>query len=239
MIKGKLYNEVVCTDVTEINQKLNELEKENQNLRKQEEEIRVLWEDRARIQKEREYAALRAEIHDIMGQRFSTLQRTLQGVRDDNYENVVPVLKELMGNIKADEDEGGIKLPALKARKLKNDFAKIKLKINYHGDFPTDEKLSKLFLKIIREAGTNAINHADAKILNVYISNEENKYVLKVTNNGNPFIGEFKAGSGIIELMEAVEENNGTLKVETEKEFTIIATINCYRDQNSVGRKDD
>ncbi len=224
-IKSKLYSEVVATDVTELDHKLSELENENENLRHQEEEIKSLWEDREKITKEREYATLRAEVHDIMGQRFSTLQRTLQGVKDDNYETVIPVLKELMKNIKADEDEGNLELPELKARKLKNDFAKINLKINYYGGFPSDEKLSKLFLKIIREAGTNAINHADATILDVYISKDVNGYELKVENNGAPCAGEFKPGSGILELIKATEENNGELKVETESNFAIIVTI--------------
>ncbi len=225
IINNMTYSEVIGTDVTEIGHKLSELEKENVNLRKQEEELEILWEDKAKIRKEREYATLRAEVHDIMGQRFSSLQRTLQGVEDDNYETVIPALKELMRRIKADEDEGNLDIPELKARKLKNDFAKIKLKINYSGSFPSDEKLSKLFLKIIREAGTNAINHADATILNVEISSDPNNYILRVENNGEQFEGDFIPGSGIVELIEATEENNGMLKVEPEKNFTITAIV--------------
>ncbi len=215
------YIEIIAIDVSETIGALNELEEEREKLIKQNAEIRNLSQKMERLRKEQEYSRIRSQVHDVMGQRLTAMQRILQSHNTADYSNLLPLLQDMISQIKAKESGSAQQVFV----ELHDYFQRVGLSIDLVGKLPSDESAAFLVLAVLREACTNAARHAGATAVCAHIEQTDTNYRIEITNNGTAPKCGISEGGGLSGIRSRVENYGGTLKVELIPEFALIITI--------------
>ncbi len=220
-IDKKNYSELIVTDVTEIDKNLLALENNEKWLLVQKKEIRKLSKKMIKLKEEQEFLRLRSQIHDVMGQRLTALQRMLQTGNLASYNSITPLLQNIIENIKEEYT------PSIQQSffELKQYFERIGISIQETGEFPNNEKVAHLFLSIIREATTNATHHAHANCIMVQMSTSEAEWKMDITNDGKPPTEEIVEGMGLSGIRNRVENIGGILYIISKPSFCISVII--------------
>ncbi len=220
-LNNKEYIELIASDITEVDNNITTLMKDEQELILQEEQIRQLSKNIVALKKEQEYARLRSQVHDVMGQRLTAIQRLLQIPEGASYQNVIPLLQDMAKNIKH-EDTSSFTLSFVE---LKTYFNLIGISIEEKGSFPENADTAFLFLAIIREATTNAARHANASSVFVELSSDKVQWSMKITNNGKPPKESIKEGGGLLGIRNRVEIASGKIYIISKPNFCITVNI--------------
>ncbi len=225
-IGKKIYVELIASDVSSIDKDILELERKNQELVKQEKKIYTFTDTIKKLKKEQEIAELQYHVHDIMAQQLTAIQRMLQSNESGSYNSVIPILQDMVKNIKTSYS------PTLHQSfcELQEYFKNLGIEIQECGIFPENSNHSQLFLSIIREATTNAIRHANANIIYVSISNDNRAWNIKITNNGKAPQRTITEGWGISGIRKRVEKVDGKVSIETSPIFTLTIQVNEVND---------
>jgi tetratricopeptide (TPR) repeat protein len=85
-----------------------------------------------------------------------------------------------------------------------------------------NKKIEVNIFRIIQELVTNAIKHAEATVINVQISNQNNNLLITVEDNGKGYsdITDKKPGIGLENIQSRIDYLNANLEVETNKTGT-------------------
>ncbi len=215
------YYEITAINVTEIVGTLQELEDERAKLLQQSDEVRKLSDKMETLRREQEYSRIRSQIHDVLSQRLTALQRLSRDENFNDYSVLYSLTQDVITQIKA--KRGG------DAKELFGEiyfyFRKIGLSIEMLDPLPKNEQVAFLFLAVLREACTNAVKHAGATKIYAKIDTTDTGYRIEITNNGmRPKKGLIEGG-GLSGIRNRVENAGGTLKVEVIPEFSLIITI--------------
>lgn len=211
------------TDVTKDFILLNQLDNQNNILLSTQEELKQSIINIETTVLDEEILRLRTRVHDVIGQRLSIVHTFIENMYLDskNFNELKGLLKNIREDLVFDSD-----LTILdRFEALKKTYMLVNTTLHLEGKFPSNEELSKIFLKIIREASTNAIRHASAK--NVYIKiNEDYSYVvLSITNDGNVKKEQIKEGDGIKGMKQSLSLYNYSFVVKQDPVFSILITI--------------
>ncbi len=220
-LNNKEYIELIASDITEVDNNITTLMKDEQELILQEEQIRQLSENSIALKKEQEYARLRSQVHDVMGQRLTAIQRLLQTPEKADYSTIIPILQNMVANIK-ENDTSPFELSYFE---LKSYFERVGIIIEEQGLFPSNKEVCFLFLGIIREATTNAIRHANASVVTVTLKEKKKEWTIKITNNGKPPKKKIIEGSGLLGIRERVENFGGKIYIISEPHISIDVSV--------------
>ena len=97
--------------------------------------------------------------------------------------------------------------------------------VEFEGREPRERKAVLLLYAAIREALTNAIRHAGADRLTVRITEDEDKYHVRISDNGKKAVSAIREGSGLSALRQRLEREMATLDYDYTEGLTLILTI--------------
>ncbi len=215
------YFEIIATDVTQSMGIFYTLEEEGEKLINQRKEIEALNQKIEIIQREKEYLSIRSQVHDVLGQRLTAMQRMSQSSDFTDYHDFLLLIDDIRDQIKEKRSRD----PGYLFDEISAYFKKIGLSIVLHDTLPVEEDIAFLFLSVLREASTNAIRHAGATEIHVHMIENNHHYRIEITNNGQPPTRGLVEGGGLFGMRSRVENAGGSLKVEVIPEFSLIITI--------------
>jgi nitrate/nitrite-specific signal transduction histidine kinase len=93
-----------------------------------------------------------------------------------------------------------------------------------HGQLPEAAPHRQLFLSAAVETLTNAVLHAKAKTLYIDLSESENSWTVRFTNDGIKPVRIVKEGGGLSSLRRRCEEMGAEMKVESFPVFVLTVT---------------
>ncbi len=218
---AKIYYEVHAIDVTEEFQRKQQLENNQSVLLAQKEEIERIIEKDKELRRQQEYSRIRTQVHDVMSQRLSALQRILNSSEEKDYKQLTPLLNNIVTQIKDKENGNLIDV----YEELCLYFNKAGLQIILIGELPKDNKVASLLLSVLREAAANATRHAGATKLSVEITQQEEVYRIEITNNGTRPKKGIVMGSGLSGIINRVENAGGIFRVEVMPQFALVITV--------------
>ena len=166
---------------------------------------------------------MRANVHDVIGQRVSILHRYMEDgdISDDTLKKIEPLLTGMLDELAQDSDiESSTTLDSVVSA-----FSIIGIQYEIHGELPEDKRLSNLFVQIIRECSTNAVRHGQATEIYIHMWSSETGLHLNVSNNGNVPEQLPTEGSGTRGMRAALANFSGSLRVETDSLFTIQVVV--------------
>lgn len=218
-------NEVIVFDITEEYCLKNELDEQNEKIKRNNKELVSSIENIEKLEKEKNLLKIKNKYHDLLGQNLSVLQQYLnkEEINQENFDEIKFMIKKMFIDIEDTEDSNTNLQNLIKIHQ--NNGTNIIIK----GKLPENEKQAKVFFEIIREATTNAIKHAESSKIFVEIKETLEKTNMVITNDGkkpNEFITE---NEGIKGMRRKVEEIKGYFYVSTVPEFSVNVSIknNC------------
>ena len=218
-------NEVIVFDITEEYCLKNELDEQNEKIKRNNKELVSSIENIEKLEKEKNLLKIKNKYHDLLGQNLSVLQQYLnrEEIKQENFDEIKFMIKKMFIDIEDTEDSNTNLQNLIKIHQ--NNGTNIIIK----GKLPKNEKQAKVFFEIIREATTNAIKHAESSKIFVEIKETLEKTNMVITNDGkkpNEFITE---NEGIKGMRRKVEEIKGYFYVSTVPEFSVNVSIknNC------------
>ena len=218
-------NEVIAFDITEEYCLKNELDEQNEKIKRNNKELVSSIENIEKLEKEKNLLKIKNKYHDLLGQNLSVLQQYLnrEEIKQENFDEIKFMIEKMFIDIEDTEDPNTNLQNLIKIHQ--NNGTNIIIK----GKLPENEKQAKVFFEIIREATTNAIKHAESSKIFVEIKETLEKTNMVITNDGkkpNEFITE---NEGIKGMRRKVEEIKGYFYVSTVPEFSVNVSIknNC------------
>ena len=218
-------NEVIVFDITEEYCLKNELDEQNEKIKRNNKELVSSIENIEKLEKEKNLLKIKNKYHDLLGQNLSELQQNLnrEEIKQENFDEIKFMIKKMFIDIEDTEDSNTNLQNLIKIHQ--NNGTNIIIK----GKLPENEKQAKVFFEIIREATTNAIKHAGSSKIFVEIKETLEETYMVITNDGkkpNEFITE---NEGIKGMRRKVEEIKGYFYVSTVPEFSVNVSIknNC------------
>lgn len=161
---------------------------------------------------------LARELHDVAGHKLTAMRLNLRELQATTPSPTLALAERLSAELLADirnvvqamREEAGLDL-ATALRALAAPFPQPKLELDIAENVHVaDPAIAETLLRLVQEALTNAVRHADAKRLHVTLRREGERLHLRIEDNGR-LRGNLREGNGIAGMRERVEAVNGTL----------------------------
>ncbi len=220
-VKNTDFVEITAIDATESFAVLRKLEHERDELAKEEIETAKLVETMEQVQKEREYLRIRSQVHDILGQQLTAMQRLSQTENVAQYNELLAHSREAILQIKGQNRKNA----ELFFEEIVEYFEKIGLEVRLTPELPAENSVAFLLLTALREACTNAIRHAGATLVVATVEHGPEGYRIEIRNNGSLPEKGLVEGGGLFGIRTRVEDAGGTMRVEVIPEFSIVIMV--------------
>ncbi|MGI5879847.1 MAG: sensor histidine kinase [Syntrophomonadaceae bacterium] len=220
-IKHRHFTQLYLRDITREFCVSRQIESENRRLEKNALELKRLLELAEENAWRKEILDSRARLHDILSQRLSLTHVLLSGLDKKPVEKLFEEIKGHLASIEQDLFYEPELTPQVRLEQLVQLYRTIGIDIVREGRLPASDKISDVFVKILREAFSNALRHAGATRIFVRFDEGGSGHEMTVSNNGYCPSEPPKEGNGIQNMRARLESFDGSLMIKTECEFVI------------------
>jgi hypothetical protein len=220
--RGALLHELIANNITDLNEKSEQLKANNERLRKLAENMKAYSETITDTVRQKEILQAKINIHDEMNRMILTTQKSLLDAPDPERHDILRSWKQVLLLCK---EADGHKTNSVIAD-LNTLAAAIGIRLVWT-DVPTNMSpaMQTLFLAATREAMTNAIKHAQAKTLDISINETSTSLQVKFTNDGKSPNHPVMPHGGLLNLCRRLESVGGRMTIETEPVFCLDVVI--------------
>lgn len=214
---------IVAIDVSEddrlrqANEQANEaLERVGAQLAESLEHVQKVAEEDARL-------LVHSRVHDVIGQRMSILHRSLEAgdVSAETVEKMEPLLTSILDDLHGNDETD----PRSAYQATLDAFKMAGLSYQVTGSLPEDPDVAGLFVRVIREASTNAIRHGQATCVWVRMSAGPSWHRIRIENDGVLPERKIVEHGGLSGMRRAASSLGGTLEVAVGPRFTLTVTV--------------
>lgn len=214
-----------ASDITELYEYRNRLEENNRRVTELHNRQRELLKNIVQNNLDKELLSAKMRIHDAFGR---LLIMTKNVLAEDNAEQNERELFSAWENVIADMENAAVTTETREASPQKELIQVADLigcRVEFQGRQPTERKALLLLYAAIREALTNAVKHAGADMLTIYISENNGQYDVEIQNNGRTAVSPIQESGGLSSLRKRLEQEGATLSYRYEGAVTLILTI--------------
>lgn len=188
------------------------------------------------ISRQAAFLRMRAAVHDVIGQRLSILQRYLDAgeIEGESLERLQRLMSSVMDDLRAASEQDVTE----SLEDVVEAFSLAGVRVEVEGELPEKRAIANAFVRVVREASTNACRHGQARVVHVRLEQVEEGGItwetLHIVDDGTPPLqnpslqGEvppFKEGSGIAGMRRAIEGCGGTFEVLPGTPFVVFAKV--------------
>lgn len=234
---------VFSIDVAPLVAAARELTAANEQLAQANADLAARLADVQAIARQAAFLRLRAAVHDVIGQRLSILQRLLEAPRLDDAS--VSQLRDLVGSVLGDLRDASTGDPAEGLDDIVEAFALVDVEVRVEGALPADREAAAAFVRVVREAATNACRHAHAHRVSVRLGQVRCAgrpwATLEVSDDGATVETDGSAaasreeGTGTPGMRRAVEGVGGVFELRRGRPFVVLARIPLPEDATGNG----
>ncbi|MBN0041286.1 sensor histidine kinase [Cellulosimicrobium cellulans] len=169
------------------------------------------------------------ELHDVLGHQLTVLALELETARHQDgeraREHVVrakDVARELLGDVRATVGELRRHAPSLEESlgSLVERVSVPRVRLTVEDDVTVDEEQTVVLVRVVQEALTNAIRHAEATVLDVTVTAEEGRVRLVAQDDGRG-AARVEPGNGLRGIEERVRAAGGTVRLDGRSGFRV------------------
>ncbi len=221
-LQSKKYVQFTANDITDIYKMKQELEHDNELLKKAAENLRTLSENVVAATREEEILNFKMQIHDDFGRSITAVRRFL--MQNDNLQDageLIDMWRRSVSLIKKDNESKSDDELIFLITSAK----KMGLDIIIDGRMPKEAEPEYTVISAVRTCLINAVRHADATEMYVKIERSSNSIVVNITNNGKSPECEISEGGGLSALRRRVEKYAGIMTVTSLPAFALNIRI--------------
>ena len=213
--------QITATDITQLHDLAQELEQKNITLEELYQRLKDYETDLEVLTRTRERLEAKIGIHSELGQ---TLLATRSYLLDNNENKVIPVeawkrsIALLQQNIVENSEQFTLQT-------LIQTATAFGISVEVTGQMPEQSAVEKLFLEAATEALTNAVRHADAKALHIFLTETDTDYQICFRNDGKIPENAITEGGGLGSLRRKVETAGGIMQIGCQPEYSLTITM--------------
>lgn len=220
---GEEYTGVFLFDITDLQEKKSELERQTEDLRKMSDQLRYLNENAYKLAREEEILAFQTRLHDAMGAGITAVHRILeQNLPEGDYAEAIRVWRRSAEMMDAGNNSYSINGSI---GDFAHDAEALGVRFELTGDMPGEKDTEEVILTALHTGLTNCVKHAGATEMRAVIENEDGDTVLTITNNGKAPGGEITPGGGLSNLMSRVARLGGRMEIISQPEFSLRIVV--------------
>ena len=229
-IDGKIVYEIVALDITKLYFLTIELEKKLNELKAIKKRLIEYGDKVDELAYEKELLKAKIRVHDDMGKLMLTSKRKLsENLSNEDKKRLLSFWKEeieTFKNIKETEKKSNLKVID-EAAKL------IGINIDFKGIKPKPSSINeKILVTAMHECLTNTMSHANGKNMYVISKQEDDKYIIIISNDGKKPQGRIVEGGGLSSLRLLVERENGKMTINSQNGFELIISLRMEMKHN-------
>lgn len=226
---GNAYTQVQAVDVTELHEKIGELEQETQVLEETNARARKHYAALDQIVLEEETLAMKMRVHDDIGRcLLSGRNLLMQGGSLEDYkksgERWAQTVSLMEISCQTDYVPQTVSNDEVLSELIRS-AQEIGIHVTVQGSLPSSKDTAYLMIVAMRECATNAVRHANASEMTVKLLQTQQVDIITITNNGDLPHSEIIEGGGLSSLRHSIESKDGTMLVEGNPKFQLTVTL--------------
>ena len=177
------------------------------------------------------------ELHDVLGHQLTVLALELEtashqdgGRAREHVLRAKDVARELLGDVRATVGELRRQAPSLQESlgALVERVTVPRVRVAVDDDVTVDEDQTVVLVRVVQEALTNAIRHAEATVLDVVVSADEGRVRLVAQDDGWG-AARVEPGNGLRGIEERVRAAGGTVRIDGRNGFRVEVELDPVR----------
>lgn len=225
------YLEVFFYDVTQLNQKRQELSESSMKLKEMYKELKKLSDNSMDLVREEEIMHAITHLHDQMGGGMLAIRRQLlaDSVSKEEMEDALMVWKKTIQMLRA-----GNSKPQLfdDFEEVLEDASVLGIEIKMDGQLPPFGEARENVVLAIWECMTNGVRHGGADHLYVTIREAADSVICQIRNNGKPPERVIHPRGGLKNLGRNVRACGGTIKIQSRPTFALMIQVPLRKEES-------
>ena len=209
---------LMATDVTELMEKSESLRQLRQQLAGLNRRLAEYYQDVAALTTQKEILEARVQLHDEMGAELLMMQRyLLHGGGEAEQTELEARLRRSLTFLKArsaPDSRDEIQLILDTAEQLN-------FRVNIAGRLPEDQALRHILATALHECMTNTLRHAGGDRLNLDLSDNGDRLLARLTNNGAQPTEPIREQGGLKSLRSLTEQAGGSMRIQLSPVFAV------------------
>lgn len=226
---GRIYTEAVLSDVTELYEKRQKLQRQSRELKKMYRELKILSANVLEMTREEEILNLKSRLHDQMNMGVAAIRQIL---RQNTTSEENAAIAQFRRAIQVLQEENAY--PQGDIAEFIRDAEVSGIRVEITGDFPEEKEVLHLLLPVLREACVNAARHADASVLYITAERKSNAMRLLLTNDGRQPQQEVIPRGGLVDLGRMLAEAGGKIEIQSQPQFLLTVTLPIGTEKEGV-----
>ena len=227
---GRIYTEAVLSDVTELYEKRQKLQRQSRELKKMYRELKILSANVLEMTREEEILNLKSRLHDQMNMGVAAIRQILR--QNTTSEENAAAIAQFRRAIQVLQEENAY--PQGDIGEFIRDAEVSGIRVEITGDFPEEKEVLHLLLPVLREACVNAARHADASVLYITAERKSNAMRLLLTNDGRQPQQEIVPRGGLVDLGRMLAEAGGKIEIQSQPQFLLTVTLPIGTEKEGV-----
>ena len=227
---GRIYTEAVLSDVTELYEKRQKLQRQSRELKKMYRELKILSANVLEMTREEEILNLKSRLHDQMNMGVAAIRQILR--QNTTSEENAAAIAQFRRAIQVLQEENAY--PQDDIAEFIRDAEVSGIRVEITGDFPEEKEVLHLLLPVLREACVNAARHADASVLYITAERKNNAVRLLLTNDGRQPQQEVIPRGGLVDLGRMLAEAGGKIEIQSQPQFLLTVTLPIGTEKEGV-----
>ena len=227
---GRIYTEALLSDVTELYEKRQKLQRQSRELKKMYRELKILSANVLEMTREEEILNLKSRLHDQMNMGVAAIRQILR--QNTTSEENAAAIAQFRRAIQVLQEENAY--PQDDIAEFIRDAEVSGIRVEITGDFPEEKEVLHLLLPVLREACVNAARHADASVLYITAERKSNAMRLLLTNDGRQPQQEVIPRGGLVDLGRMLAEAGGKIEIQSQPQFLLTVTLPIGTEKEGV-----
>lgn len=169
----------------------------------------------------RELFQLKRTLHDNIGQSILIAKRYLTVPDSVDKKEMIDFWRGNINHLINDQPEEW-ELPYYVISK---EADRLGIRLDIRGVLPEETDLIPVVDAAISTQLGNTLKHADGTVVTITVTEEDNRYILKMTNDGRPPESEITERGGLTNLRNIVEEAGGSMEITSLPRFIMTVIL--------------
>ncbi len=224
--------QITAANVTALHRLNRELAQKNAVLEQRNEEMKDVLDGLVALQTRQTTESLRYKIHDLLGQRITILQQLLNNPNVSDYGEILPLVEDVLSDLRRD----AVANPQERLDALVTTYRNLGIAVTVEGMLPADTRRAGEFVRIIREAMTNALLHGQARSIAVTFGTGRQP-ALVIADDGQGCPDPIQIGTGLQAMEQRVRALGGRLTLTKTPHFIITVEMGEDHDPTDYRRR--
>ena len=224
--------QITAANVTTLYRLNRELAQKNAVLEQRNEEMKEVLDGLVALQIKQTTESLRYKIHDLLGQRITILQQLLNNPNVSDYGEILPLVEDVLSDLRRD----AVANPQERLDALVTTYRNLGIAVTVEGMLPADTRRAGEFVRIIREAMTNALLHGQARSIAVTFGTGRQP-ALVIADDGQGCPGPIQTGTGLQAMEQRVRALGGRLTLTKTPHFIVTVEMGENHDPTDHRRR--